>query len=225
MAWRWIWHHINGTSPGSDDTVMTHHLRNHDRLHRHHHQRSAIFQRDHRNFLHRPKQKKYNETSPSLMYPFSHEGLAGLWSGTAPSLILVSNPIIQFVVYEALKQAAGRRHSQPQRQHITETGARRPDHRCTASVGGSSGVGGDKSRRPSVGLPSYEAFLLGATAKAVSTLVTYPLQLAQAKLRAGQAQAKVSRELRCGTASGLFCDSMTCCMHRSYICACCTNPQ
>ncbi|CAM9461158.1 unnamed protein product [Pylaiella littoralis] len=113
-----------------------------------------------------------------------HEGLSGLWSGTAPSLVLVSNPIIQFVVYEALKQAAGRRHSQLQHQHITETCAPRPDTRYNAAVGGGVGT------RPSVGLPSREAFLLGATAKAISTLVTYPLQLAQAKLRAGQAQAK-----------------------------------
>lgn len=32
------------------------------------------------------------------------EGLRGLWSGTLPSLLLVSNPAIQFMVYEALKR-------------------------------------------------------------------------------------------------------------------------
>ncbi|CAM9494330.1 unnamed protein product, partial [Choristocarpus tenellus] len=33
------------------------------------------------------------------------EGVGALWSGVAPSLLLVLNPIIQFVVYENLKQA------------------------------------------------------------------------------------------------------------------------
>lgn len=32
------------------------------------------------------------------------EGAAGLWSGTIPSLLLVSNPAIQFMVYETLKR-------------------------------------------------------------------------------------------------------------------------
>ncbi|CAN0471075.1 unnamed protein product, partial [Discosporangium mesarthrocarpum] len=34
-------------------------------------------------------------------------------------------------------------------------------------------------------LRAHEAFLLGALAKAVSTLATYPLQLAQSRLRVG----------------------------------------
>lgn len=117
----------------------------------------------------------------------SHEGLAGLWSGTAPSLVLVSNPIIQFVVYETLKQALGRRHSH-QHQGQNEDAARKivtqpPDPRSAAATGSSHGGAGG----PSVGLRSHEAFLLGAMAKTISTLVTYPLQLAQAKLRAGRA--------------------------------------
>lgn len=49
-----------------------------------------------------------------------------------------------------------------------------------------------------MGLPSHEAFLLGATAKAISTLVTYPLQLAQAKLRAGRAVRGVRRDYKGG---------------------------
>ncbi|CAN0352968.1 unnamed protein product, partial [Ectocarpus sp. 12 AP-2014] len=110
-----------------------------------------------------------------------HEGLAGLWSGTAPSLVLVSNPIIQFVVYETLKQALGRRHSH-RNGDARRIIAQPPDPRSPAG-GGSRGSAG----RPSVGLRSHEAFLLGATAKTISTLVTYPLQLAQAKLRAGRA--------------------------------------
>jgi len=32
------------------------------------------------------------------------EGVGALWNGTGPSLLLVCNPTIQFVVYEALKR-------------------------------------------------------------------------------------------------------------------------
>lgn len=33
-----------------------------------------------------------------------NEGLTSLWKGLSSSLILVSNPIIQFVIYEQLKK-------------------------------------------------------------------------------------------------------------------------
>ena len=77
------------------------------------------------------------------------EGLGALWQGTAASLVLVSNPIIQFVSYEWLKKRA---------DAIARSGGR--------------------------ALPSsLQAFVLGAAAKAVATLATYPLQLAQSALR------------------------------------------
>jgi len=67
-------------------------------------------------------------------------GLVKLWSGTTASLFLVSNPIIQFFLYEQVK-----------------------DNRAVLSP--------------------TQAFLAGATAKAIATIVTYPLQLAQSLLR------------------------------------------
>ncbi|CAB3251714.1 unnamed protein product [Arctia plantaginis] len=39
-----------------------------------------------------------------LIELFRKEGAKGLWSGTLPSLLLVSNPAIQFMVYEYLKR-------------------------------------------------------------------------------------------------------------------------
>lgn len=39
-----------------------------------------------------------------LVELFQKEGAKGLWSGTLPSLLLVSNPAIQFMVYEYLKR-------------------------------------------------------------------------------------------------------------------------
>ncbi|CAK1586113.1 unnamed protein product [Parnassius mnemosyne] len=54
----------------------------------------------------RMKLEKNNYTSlvEGLGDVFKKEGLQGLWSGTVPSLLLVSNPAIQFMVYEALKR-------------------------------------------------------------------------------------------------------------------------
>ena len=74
------------------------------------------------------------------------EGVASLWNGTIPSLILVSNPAIQFMTYEAIKR---RLHALCNKQHL-------------------SGL-------------AY--FFVGAVAKAVATVLTYPLQLVQTKLR------------------------------------------
>ncbi|XP_003738714.1 peroxisomal membrane protein PMP34 [Galendromus occidentalis] len=73
-----------------------------------------------------------------------NEGLSALWSSTLPSLILVSNPSIQFMVYEALKR------------------------RCVYL------------RIP---LSSGTVFTIGAVSKCVATVLTYPIQLAQSKMR------------------------------------------
>jgi len=78
---------------------------------------------------------------------YKSEGPASLWNGTTTSLLLVSNPVIQFFCYEQLKQMLIRRRQGRQR------------------------------------LTPLEAFILGALAKALSTVATYPLQLAQVLLR------------------------------------------
>ncbi|XP_017277350.1 peroxisomal membrane protein PMP34 [Kryptolebias marmoratus] len=38
----------------------------------------------------------------------SNEGVGTLWNGTLPSLVLVLNPAVQFMIYEAMKRKAGR---------------------------------------------------------------------------------------------------------------------
>lgn len=96
-----------------------------------------------------PGQKRpaYNNLIEGLWYIFKTEGVYGLWAGAIPSLLLVSNPALQFMMYEALK----RRFSKIPQQ--------------TSAI---------------------KYFILGAMAKAFSTLLTYPLQLVQTKLRQGQ---------------------------------------
>ncbi|KAL9906302.1 peroxisomal membrane protein PMP34 [Glossina fuscipes] len=50
--------------------------------------------------------KHYKNLPTGLRYVAKTEGMRGLWSGTAPSLILVSNPALQFMMYELLKRNA-----------------------------------------------------------------------------------------------------------------------
>lgn len=74
------------------------------------------------------------------------EGVKALWSGTIPSLFLVANPAIQFVIYEAVKR---------QLQKVY------PDKKFGAVA----------------------FFFVGALSKAIATILTYPIQLIQVKLR------------------------------------------
>ncbi|XP_055909244.1 peroxisomal membrane protein PMP34 [Eupeodes corollae] len=48
--------------------------------------------------------KKYKNLLEGLVYIGKTEGIAGLWSGTIPSLMLVINPALQFMMYEMLKR-------------------------------------------------------------------------------------------------------------------------
>ena len=75
-----------------------------------------------------------------------YEGIGALWNGTGPSLMLVCNPTIQFVVYEALKRRLIR--------------YLRTEH-----------------------LSGYMLFVVGAVAKAVATVITYPVQVLQCRMR------------------------------------------
>ncbi|KAI5645366.1 mitochondrial carrier protein domain-containing protein [Phthorimaea operculella] len=50
------------------------------------------------------KTNTYKSLVGGLFQLYKDEGAKGLWSGTIPSLLLVSNPAIQFMVYESLKR-------------------------------------------------------------------------------------------------------------------------
>lgn len=101
------------------------------------------------------------------------EGVSQLWNGTWTSLLLVSNPIIQHFLYERMR---------------SRLLGRRRGHR----VGKDRVVRGSERRRRRdeeanavrlLTLTPMEAFVFGALAKTVATVVTYPLQLAQVLLR------------------------------------------
>lgn len=96
----------------------------------------------------------YSNLIEGLKYIWRTEGIYGLWAGTLPSLMLVSNPALQFMMYEALK--------------------RRVTH---------------WSKKPS----ALTFFAIGALAKTFATILTYPLQLIQTKLRHGRSDHAVSQ--------------------------------
>lgn len=93
----------------------------------------------------------YSNLLEGLSYIWRNEGAAGLWAGTIPSLMLVSNPALQFMMYETLKERL-------------------------------------VSQKPS----AYTFFMIGALAKAFATVMTYPLQLVQTRLRSGAKDAALT---------------------------------
>lgn len=104
---------------------------------------------------------------------YREEGVLSLWNGTMPSLLLVCNPVLQHFVYDQLK-----------RRTLT---ARRGK------------VAGTVAAAAAVALTSLEAFYFGAIGKFVATIVSYPLQVAQSRLR--QQSQKQKQENSSATAT------------------------
>ncbi|KAL6073356.1 Peroxisomal nicotinamide adenine dinucleotide carrier [Balamuthia mandrillaris] len=97
---------------------------------------------------------------------YDQDGIAGFWSGLVPSLILVSNPSIQYMVFEQLKPVflrILRRRQSP-------------------------------SSSSSIQLGPAHFFLLGAIAKTVATMVTYPYITVKTRLQAASSSGGQSIE-------------------------------
>eukprot|EP01127_Copromyxa_protea_P009431 TRINITY_DN2229_c0_g1_i1.p1 TRINITY_DN2229_c0_g1~~TRINITY_DN2229_c0_g1_i1.p1 ORF type:complete len:303 (+),score=73.72 TRINITY_DN2229_c0_g1_i1:39-947(+) len=94
--------------------------------------------------------KPYKGMWDALTRISKEEGVEALWGGTASSLMLVSNPVIHFVVYDKVKLI------------FSKSGEANPH------------------------LSSGEIFLIGAIAKALATVFTYPVQVAQSRQRANK---------------------------------------
>lgn len=95
------------------------------------------------------KVPRYRGLIDALLKVARHEGIPSLWNGTLPSIVLASNPSVQFMVYEAVKRYF---------QSLLKTKE----------------------------LSGFLYFIIGAIAKTVATVVTYPLQVVQSRLRAGR---------------------------------------
>jgi len=97
-----------------------------------------------------PDTKNYEGMWDALTRIAKEEGVEALWGGTASSLMLVTNPVIHFVVYDKVKLIVAKSAESAGRKHLT----------------------------------SGEIFLIGAIAKALATVFTYPIQVAQSRQRA-----------------------------------------
>lgn len=90
----------------------------------------------------------------------NEEGIQGLYKGLIPSLILVSNPATQFMVYEQLMALLAKWRSKK------------------------SGTSSSAS--------SIEIFVVGAIAKAIATVVTYPYQVVKSRQQVDTSTAEKS---------------------------------
>ena len=118
--------------------------------------------------------KTEKRTLWNVMYHIAQdEGVSQLWNGTYTSLLLVSNPILQHFAYEQIRFWLLK---SCRKQTFSSN---RNGSRSEISYGG----GGNAIPPKAASLTPLEAFLCGALAKTVATVITYPLQLAQTLLR------------------------------------------
>lgn len=104
-----------------------------------------------------------------MMYKIANdEGILQLWHGTVSSLLLVSNPAIQYFIYEQIR--------------VWVLGIKNRSRIMNSSSKSSAGRKKDKVQLL-LQLTAMEAFVFGALSKTVATVVTYPLQLGQMLIR------------------------------------------
>jgi len=120
------------------------------------------------------KHKVEEKTTPNLfqmMYKIGNdEGILQLWHGTLSSLLLVSNPAIQYFIYEQIR--------------VWVLGIKNRSRIMNSSSSRSSAAGRKKDKvQLLLQLTAMEAFVFGALSKTVATVVTYPLQLGQMLIR------------------------------------------
>ena len=121
------------------------------------------------------------------------EGIDHLWSGTWASILLVSNPVIQYFAYDQFKAALlSRRQYQQRIIPIVPSSSRASPSFDTLSP--------------------VEAFIIGAVAKAIATVATYPIQLAQTVLRLQEKRspAGTTEEIRDDEANDGDKDTLRC---------------
>ncbi len=130
-----------------------------------------------RNELYRPaRKKKYTGIIDCLSKLYGRNGFISLWRGLGPSMILCINPSIQVSLYEFFKRVAVNWRGN------TETRFESVSFPHSIIYEGTSETFQDPTK--SMELNAYGHLILGGTSKLIATIVTYPLQVAQAHIRA-----------------------------------------
>jgi len=123
--------------------------------------------------------KRYRGLRHALARISNEEGLAGLWSGLVPSLFLVGNPAIQFVAFEKLKSLVLR--------HVHGVDVNADAMFALDDVAPDQTLSDeqvDYIANSNPQLTHWESLYVGGLSKLVATLLTYPLQVAQTRMRA-----------------------------------------
>ena len=120
------------------------------------------------------------------------EGVGALFNGLLPSLVLVTNPTIQFVSYDRVKTFV--------LAHMHDRGRNADALFALDAIDDALLESGTAPPNPDEAvefvtetapqLTAFEAFVVGGFAKFVATIATYPLQLAQTRLRARKSVAQ-----------------------------------
>ncbi|KAK4699879.1 purine-nucleoside phosphorylase, partial [Phenoliferia sp. Uapishka_3] len=98
----------------------------------------------------------------TILHIIRTDGFSAFFHGLGPALILVSNPILQFTLFEQLKNAILARRS----------------------------IRLNKSNASAPPLTDLDFFLLGAISKLFATGITYPYLTVKARMQAGQAEGR-----------------------------------
>ncbi|EIM87725.1 mitochondrial carrier [Stereum hirsutum FP-91666 SS1] len=109
------------------------------------------------------KQQRKLGTIETFLHILNTDGPAAFFRGLGPALALVANPVIQYTVFEQLKNAVVRR-------------------RKASGAGGKGNV-----------LTDWDFFFLGALSKLVATGTTYPYIVIKSRLQANHEHAKQYR--------------------------------
>ena len=108
---------------------------------------------------------KHSKSSWALAYDIVKEdGIGALWQGVMPALILVSNPSIQYMVFEQLKQRL-------------ETFRKNQ---------------GSSSSAAAAALTQLDFFVLGAISKLVATFMTYPYIVIKSRMQLKQSSTSAT---------------------------------
>eukprot|EP01006_Ploeotia_vitrea_P060636 TRINITY_DN76261_c0_g1_i1.p1 TRINITY_DN76261_c0_g1~~TRINITY_DN76261_c0_g1_i1.p1 ORF type:complete len:497 (-),score=229.84 TRINITY_DN76261_c0_g1_i1:64-1503(-) len=110
---------------------------------------------------------RYNGIFDALATILREEGIKGLYQGLVPALLLVSNPCIQFMVYEQLTAYVQFVRRYRVQRYMARTGK-------VLSFKQQEHLGRADTR---------EIFLLGAVAKAIATVATYPYQVIKSRMQ------------------------------------------
>lgn len=122
-------------------------------------------------------------------------GVRALWRGVAPSLVMVSNPTVNYMLYEwiAARMLLAKRRKAALAMTTMTTGRGKAPGAAAASLAAAAS--------PS-SLGAADVFVASALAKLGATVVTYPILLVKARLQSANAHTAADRRYK-GTADAI----------------------